>query len=58
MWNLVNQKFVKPAVVTGWAIVVYDTRSIRQPDVDFIIQGLRKETEMLGGFLTTMFPTY
>jgi len=48
MWNLVNQKFVKPAVVTGWAIVVYDGRAVRQPDVDFIIQSLRKETGMLG----------
>jgi hypothetical protein len=58
MWNLANQKFFKPASVTGWAVVVYDSRAVRQADVDFIIQGLKKEAELLGAYLPTTLPTY
>ncbi|KAF8608014.1 Piwi-domain-containing protein [Ceratobasidium sp. AG-I] len=47
-WNMQHQKFYKPATVTGWALVVYDDRNIRQPEVDAIIQGLKHQADLLG----------
>ncbi|QRV87347.1 argonaute-like protein [Ceratobasidium sp. AG-Ba] len=47
-WNLVDQKFFKPAIVTGWAVVVYDTRTVHEPDVLKIIQSFRDQADSLG----------
>ncbi|QRV72426.1 protein argonaute 3 [Ceratobasidium sp. AG-Ba] len=47
-WNMVNQKFFKGATVTGWALVVYDGRSIRQPEVDYIIRTFKATAELFG----------
>ncbi|KAG9084746.1 hypothetical protein FRC06_003919, partial [Ceratobasidium sp. 370] len=47
-WNLVDQKFFKPAEVTGWAVIVYDTRTIREPDVQNIIRKFEARADSLG----------
>ncbi|KAG8686518.1 hypothetical protein FRC08_012472, partial [Ceratobasidium sp. 394] len=47
-WNLADQKFFKPAEVTGWAVVVYDTRTVREPDVQDIIQKFKAQADLLG----------
>jgi len=47
-WNLADQKFFKPAEVTGWAVVVYDTRTVREPDVQDIIQKFKQQADLLG----------
>jgi len=47
-WNMQHQKLYQPATVTGWALVVYDGRNIRQPEVDFIVQGLKSQADLLG----------
>ncbi|QRV72448.1 argonaute-like protein [Ceratobasidium sp. AG-Ba] len=47
-WNLVDQKFFKPATVTGWAVVVYDTRTVREPDVLNIIRNFKDQADSLG----------
>ncbi|KAF8608017.1 Piwi-domain-containing protein [Ceratobasidium sp. AG-I] len=47
-WNMQRQKLFRPATVTGWALVVYDGRNIRQPEVDAIIQGLKSQADLLG----------
>ncbi|KAF8593241.1 Piwi-domain-containing protein [Ceratobasidium sp. AG-I] len=47
-WNMQHQKLFKPATVTEWALVVYDGRNIRQPEVDAIIMGLKSQADLLG----------
>ncbi|QRV72427.1 argonaute-like protein [Ceratobasidium sp. AG-Ba] len=47
-WNLADQKFFKPSTVTGWAVVVYDTRTVREPDVLTIIQNFKAQADLLG----------
>ncbi|KAG9088958.1 hypothetical protein FRC06_001770, partial [Ceratobasidium sp. 370] len=47
-WNLAGQKFFKPAEVTGWAVVVYDTRTVRESDVQDIIQKFKARADSLG----------
>ncbi|QRV87399.1 argonaute-like protein [Ceratobasidium sp. AG-Ba] len=47
-WNLVDQKFFKPATVTGWAVVVYDTRTVREPDVLNIVRNFKAQADLLG----------
>ncbi|KAG8737202.1 hypothetical protein FRC10_008467 [Ceratobasidium sp. 414] len=46
-WNLADQKFFKPAEVTGWAVVVYDAKTIREPDVYDIIQRFTAQADLL-----------
>jgi hypothetical protein len=57
MWNLADQKFVKPAVVTGWAVVVYDTRNVRTHDVGDIIQNFKAQADLLGALFIVLSPT-
>ncbi|KAG9080369.1 hypothetical protein FRC06_006673, partial [Ceratobasidium sp. 370] len=47
-WNLVDQKFFKPAEVTGWAVIVYGTRTIHEPDVQDIIRKFEARADSLG----------
>ncbi|KAG8684639.1 hypothetical protein FRC09_015261, partial [Ceratobasidium sp. 395] len=48
MWNMVNQKFFRGATVTGWAVVVYDGRYIRENEVGQIIQDFKGTAELFG----------
>ncbi|CAE6346789.1 unnamed protein product, partial [Rhizoctonia solani] len=47
-WNLRDQKFFEGAQCTGWALVVYDTRGIRQEDAQDIVKGLKEQADLLG----------
>ncbi|KAG8735364.1 hypothetical protein FRC10_010683 [Ceratobasidium sp. 414] len=47
-WNLADQKFFKPAEVTGWAVVVYDTDTVRELDVRDIIRKFKGRADLLG----------
>ncbi|CAE6365294.1 unnamed protein product [Rhizoctonia solani] len=47
-WNVRDQKFFKGAQCTGWALVIYDTRSIRQGDAQDIVKGLKEQADLLG----------
>lgn len=47
-WNMQHQKFFQPTTMTGWALLVYDGVNIGQPEVDFIIQGLKSQADLLG----------
>ncbi|KAH7334657.1 argonaute-like protein [Rhizoctonia solani] len=47
-WNLRDQKFFKGAQCKGWALVIYDTRSIRPADAQEIVRGLKEQADLLG----------
>ncbi|KAB5590426.1 Argonaute-like protein [Ceratobasidium theobromae] len=47
-WNLLHQKFFEPAVITGWALVVYDSRSVREREARDIVIGLKAQADLLG----------
>ncbi|KAG8737204.1 hypothetical protein FRC10_008469 [Ceratobasidium sp. 414] len=49
-WNLADQKFFKPAEVTGWAVVVYDTHTVGEADVLDIIRKFKARADLLGMF--------
>ncbi|KAG8695562.1 hypothetical protein FRC11_001404 [Ceratobasidium sp. 423] len=47
-WNLRDQKLFKGATCNGWALVVYDTRGVRQSDTQDIVRGLKEQADLLG----------
>ncbi|KAB5595487.1 Argonaute-like protein [Ceratobasidium theobromae] len=47
-WNLQHQKFFEPAEITGWALVVYDSRSVREREAQDIATGLKAQADLLG----------
>ncbi|CAE6418353.1 unnamed protein product [Rhizoctonia solani] len=47
-WNLRDKKFFEGAKCTGWALVVYDQRGIRQADAENIVRGLKEQADLLG----------
>ncbi|CCO36189.1 Protein argonaute 1A Short=OsAGO1a [Rhizoctonia solani AG-1 IB] len=47
-WNVRDQKFFRGAQCMGWALVIYDTRGIRQSDTQEIIRGLKEQADLLG----------
>ncbi|CAE6485724.1 unnamed protein product [Rhizoctonia solani] len=57
-WNLRDQKFYEGAACTGWALVNYDTRGVRNDDVQGIIRGLKEQADLLGIRTISNDPVY